>query len=288
MVLIGVIAVSFAAIFIRMAEAPALAIAFYRMGLSAIMLFPVMLIYRDRLRNLETRVIFLSLGAGFFLALHFAFWVQAFTYTSVSSAVVFLSTQPLFVTGLGLIFLGERINKWFVVGLFLAVGGGLIIGWGDLTMGEPEAIRGNLLALMGAIFAAFYFVLGSRVRATLGLLPYIFMAYSTAALFLLGFCLLWRVPLTGYTGSTYGYFFLLALIPTIIGHSSLNWSLKYLPASFVALSILGEPVGATIFAFFLLGEVPHLLTWLGGAVILVGIYLALGGIKRNKKGMEFN
>lgn len=277
------IAVSFAAIFIRMADAPALAIAFYRMGLSSLMLFPVMYMQREKLRNLDHRVIYFSLAAGFFLALHFAFWVQAFTYTSVASAVVFVSTQPLFVTAMGLLFLREKINRLFVMGLLLAVGGGLLIGWGDLTMGEPEAIRGNLLALLGAIFAAFYFVLGSRVRATLGLLPYIFMAYTTAAIFLLGFCLIRGVPLLGYSSSTYTFFFLLALIPTIIGHSSLNWSLKYLPASFVALSILGEPVGATVFAFFILGEVPHYLTFLGGGIILLGIYLALGGVKKKRR-----
>ncbi len=281
--MIGVIAVSFAAIFIRMADAPALAIAFYRMGLSSLMLFPVMYMQREKLRNLDRRVIYFSLAAGFFLALHFAFWVQAFTYTSVASAVVFVSTQPLFVTAMGLLFLREKINRLFLIGLLLAVGGGFLIGWGDLTMGEPEAIRGNLLALLGAIFAAFYFVLGSRVRATLGLLPYIFMAYTTAAIFLLGFCLIWGVPLLGYTSSTYTFFFLLALIPTIIGHSSLNWSLKYLPASFVALSILGEPVGATVFAFFILGEIPHYLTFLGGGIILIGIYLALGGVKKKRR-----
>lgn len=150
-------------------------------------------------------------------------------------------------------------------------------------MGEPEAIRGNILALLGAVFVAFYFILGSRIRATLGLLPYIFMAYSTAAIFLLGFCFLLRVPLFGYSQATYSFFFLLALIPTIVGHSSLNWSLKYLPASFVALSILGEPVGATVFAFFILGETPHHLTFFGGALILVGIYLALGGVKKKKR-----
>jgi len=281
--LLGVISVSFAAIFIRMADAPALAIAFYRMGLSSIMLFPVMFIHREKLRNLDAKVIWLSLAAGFFLALHFAFWVQAFTYTSVASAVVFVATQPLFVTVMGLLFLGEKIKRLFILGLLLSVAGGFLIGWGDLTMGEPEAIRGNILALLGAIFVAIYFVLGSRVRATLGLLPYIFMAYSTAAIFLLGFCFLWRVPLFGYSQATYGYFFLLALIPTIVGHSSLNWSLKYLPASFVALSILGEPVGATVFAFFILGEIPHYLTFFGGALILVGIYLALGGVKKKKK-----
>lgn len=280
--MLGVISVSFSAIFIRMAEAPALAIAFYRMGLSSILLFPVMFFHRDKLRNLDARVVWLSLAAGFFLALHFAFWVQAFTYTSVASAVVFVATQPLFVTIMGVSFLGERIKKIFVLGLLLSVAGGFLIGWGDLTMGEPEAIRGNILALLGAVFVAFYFILGSRVRATLGLLPYIFMAYSTAAIFLLGFCFIWRVPLFGYSQATYAFFFLLALIPTIVGHSSLNWSLKYLPASFVALSILGEPVGATVFAFYILGETPHYLTFFGGALILLGIYLALGGVKKRK------
>jgi len=249
------------------------------MFLAAIILWPIIWIKGIKFPEIQPSLLWLSFLSGFFLSLHFAFWVEAFSYTSVASAVVFVSTQPFFVAVMGILFFKEKISLTFTLGLFLAIGGGLFIGWGDLTLGEPEALKGNFLALLGAFFAACYFMVGGRIRDKLDLLPYITLSYSTAALFLLIFCLVLKVPLGGYTTFTYVQFFLLALIPTLIGHTSLNWSLKYLPTSFVTLTVLGEPVVATLLAFMLLGEIPHVPTLLGGALILGGIFIAMRGLR---------
>lgn len=271
----GIIAISFAGVFIRLADAPAPVIAFYRMALSVVILFPLILKNRGNIIfSLPSSLKLLSLAAGFFLALHFTFWIRAFEFTTVASAVIFVATQPLFVTIMGYIFLKESVNRWFLLGLGLSILGGLIIGWGDFTLAAPGALWGNFLAVMGAIMAAAYFILGRKVREKAGLLPYIFLVYSTAAFFLLLICLGLGMPLRGYSGETFLFFLLLAIVPTIIGHSSFNWSLKYVPASMVALGILGEPVGATFLAWLILGEKPHYLTFWGGFLILAGIHLA--------------
>lgn len=272
----GVAAVSFASIFIRLADAPSLVIASCRLTLASLILAPaVHLRARQELRSLTARDLRLAMVSGLFLALHFALWITSLSYTSVASSVVFVATMPLFVGLISYLFLSEPLTPRMLTGLFIAVAGGMTIGFGDIGLGVREVI-GDLLALGGAAMGAGYFLIGRSLRPKLSLLAYICLTYSTAALTLLGLTVLARLPFTGYSQRTYLMFVLLAVVPQIVGHSSFNWALRYLPAIFVTVTTLGEPVGATILAFFILHEAPTLLKIIGGVLILMGIYVASG------------
>ncbi len=280
MLIIGVSAVSFAAIFIRLAEAPAAIIAFYRMGIATVLLAPFILIrYQKEFRALEKSQIWFGILGGLLLAVHFLFWITSFSHTSVASSVVFVTTQPIFVALAAAIFLKERPGLFLLGGITLACIGSLIIGAGDFSLGSTN-LFGDLLALGGSIMAAGYFLIGRHLRKNLSLGVYIFLVYGICSVFLLIYILVNGIPLLGYDQSTWFYMFMLALVPTIIGHTSFNWALKYLHASAVSVSILGEPVGATLLAWLILQEKPPIFTLIGGIPILGGIYLAT--IKKDK------
>ncbi len=270
---LGIIAVSTASIFIKLSDAPTLIIATYRMALASLILLPFAS-YRKiwsgwRMSDLGWFVL-----SGLFLSLHFAFWIASLKYTSVASSVVLVTTHPIFV-GMGAwLFLRERLGLNLLLGILLSVLGSGLIGYGDMALSK-DALIGDGLALLGAVTASGYFLVGRKMRRSQDLLSYIFPVYSTAGLLLIIFSIFFQKPFFGYSPSTYLFLFLLALIPQLIGHTAFNWALKYLPASMVAITILGEPIGSTILAYFILGE--GLTTWkvLGGISIFIGILIAL-------------
>jgi len=270
---LGIIAVSTASIFIKLCDAPALIIATYRMVLASLILLPFAA-YRkiwSGWRGSDLRWLVLS---GLFLSLHFAFWIASLKYTSVASSVVLVTTHPIFV-GMGAwLFLKERLGLNLILGILLSVLGSGLIGYGDMTL-SSDALMGDGLALLGAVTASGYFLVGRKMRRTQDLFSYIFPVYSTAGLGLIIFSLFLQKPFFGYSSSTYIFLLLLAIVPQLIGHTTFNWALKYLPASMVAITILGEPIGSTILAYFILGE--GLTTWkvLGGISIFIGILIAL-------------
>jgi drug/metabolite transporter (DMT)-like permease len=212
--------------------------------------------------------------SGFFLSLHFASWITSLKYTSVASSVVLVTTHPIFV-GLGSwLFLKEPLGIHLILGILLSVLGSGLISYGDMTLSE-EALLGDGLALIGAMTASGYFLVGRKMRRNQDLLSYIFPVYSTAGLALAIFSLLFQKSFFGYSAMTYLFMFLLALIPQLIGHTTFNWALRYLPASMVSITILGEPIGSTLLAYFILGEKLTLLKILGGIFIFAGILIAL-------------
>lgn len=271
---LGVIAVSFASIFIRLAEAPPLIIAAYRLGLASLVIGPVALIRSGQeLRALSRRDLVYLVIAGVFLALHFGLWITSLAYTTVASSVILVTMSPLFV-GLFSHLLGmDRVTKWMLGGIILSVVGSVAIGYGDFGLGGG-ALWGDILALGGAVMMTGYLLAGRRLRQGLSLLTYISFTYSVAAAVMVVLCLLTGRRFTGYSSTSYLMFILLALVPQLIGHSAFNWALGYLSAPFVSVTILGEPVGATILACLILNEVPTLLKIVGGVMILSGIYLA--------------
>ncbi|MGA9350319.1 MAG: DMT family transporter [Anaerolineae bacterium] len=270
----GIVAVSFASIFIRLAEAPSLVIAAGRLTIASLILAPAALIRgKEELRALTKGDLQLALLSGLFLGLHFATWISSLEYTSVASSVVFVSTSPIFVGLASRFLLKERVSRQMFVGIAISVLGGMIIGYGDFGLGARE-LFGDLLAIAGAVAVSGYWLVGRRLRRQLSLLPYIFLVYATAAAFMIVLCLVTGHSFSGYPRQTYLMFFLLAVVPQIIGHSSFNWALKYLPATFVVVSTLGEPVGSTILAHFILNEVPTLAKIGGGVLILAGIYVS--------------
>ncbi len=299
---IAILAVSTAAIFIRKAQAgaPSLIIALLRLGFAALILAPVALVARrDEIKNLKRTQVLLLFTSGALLALHFWAWITSLELTSITSSVVLVTTSPLWTALLSPIFLKEKLNRTQVIGLALAMLGGIVVGisnscafesgrvhcdlMGDFAAGGQTQV-GNLLALAGAIFVAGYFMIGRKLRRDLSLVSYTFLVYGSAAVLLLIAALSMGLPLTSYPLEIYGWGLLLALVPQIIGHSALNWSLKYLPASYVSIAVLGEPVGSSILAMIFLKETPTIFEVAGGALILTGILIA-SRMQRDQEGV---
>ncbi len=274
-VILGVTAVSFAAIFIRMCQAPPLAVAFYRMTLAAVMLLPFMA-WRgwSQLAGLSRALLMRVLLAGLFLGLHMGTWVTSLYYTSVASSMILVSTQSIFAVLLSHFAIKERVSRIVLLAVSIALLGSVIIGGGDLQVGRQSLI-GDGLALVGGFLAAAYMVTGRRVRRELPLLPYVFLVYSSAAALLGIGCLATGTRMWGYPAETFLWLILLALVPTHLGHTLFNWALRYLPAYVISISLLGEPIGSTTLAYFVFGESPPALTFLGGALVLAGVYLVI-------------
>ena len=270
---VGVIAVSFGAIFVRLAgDAPPLAIAAWRLTLASLVLAPIALLRRQR--TLTRQTLSWSFVSGVALALHFVLWISSLQYTTVASSVLFVTTHPIFVALGSIFFLRETPSKLLAIGIPIAIAGGALIGFGDVAVGGA-AMRGDLLALGGGLMAAIYFLIGRHVRRTVSATEYVATTYGAAAILVLVLCRATHTPLAGFEASTYGYFVLLALIPQLIGHSTFNWALRVLPAAKVSVLVLGEPIGSALLAFLLFGEAVSRLNLVGAAIILVGIYLCL-------------
>ena len=261
----GIVAVSFASILIRFAQGagmPSLSIAAWRLIFASMILLPyAWATRRDEIRDLSGKEWALLVASGLFLGLHFATWIVSLGYTSVASSVVLVSMGPVFV-GLG---------SWFI--LRERPGALLVISWGDLGQGRDQ-LMGDLLALAGGVFVAGYLMIGYRVRARRSLTTYIALVYGVAMVTLVIIVLIARQPMFGYSVNAYGWVLALALGPQIVGHSTLNWALRYLSATFVAIVTLAEPIGSGILAYVLLDEAITWSTAIGGAMVLVGIYIA--------------
>jgi drug/metabolite transporter (DMT)-like permease len=288
----GILAVSTASIFIRYAQAggtPSLVIAAVRLSLATLVLTPLALFrHRDELQALQRRELRLALLSGLFLAIHFATWITSLEYTSVASSVVLVSTTPLWVALLSPLALKESIARPVMYGMGLALMGGAVVGLSDsctlagFSVSCPcfsefiggQAFLGDMLALAGALAAAGYMLAGRRLRDKMSLIPYIFVVYGMAALLLLILMFSAGKSPLGYAPETYLWLLLLALVPQLLGHSTFNWALRYLSAAFVSVTLLGEPIGSALLAYFLLDEAPSALMIFGAILILAGIYVA--------------
>ena len=297
---IGILAVSTAAIFIRFAqeEVPSLVIAAGRLVLSTLVMLPFAIAAWRRTPTIFTRktILFLILS-GTFLGLHFATWITSLEYTSVASSVVLVTTAPLWVALFSPLVLKEQLTKQVIIGLGVALCGGIIVGissnctttGGSLACSGLQELLGgensfgNLLAFAGALLSAGYLMAGRKVRSTVALPVYTVIVYGIAALILVVMVVIKGDRVTGYSPVSYLWILALALIPQSIGHTAFNWALKYLPAAYVSIALLGEPVGTVILAALFLRETPTLLELLGGLLILMGIAVATQKISNKKK-----
>ncbi len=290
-IFVAILAVSTASIFIRFAQmdgAPSLVIAALRLTFATLLLAPLALSrHWDEIKRLTWTEWLLAVSSGIFLAVHFATWISSLEFTSVASSVVFVSTGPLWVALLSPMLLKEHVSRTAIIGLVLALVGGTIIGLSDACVWDAglacpaladilqgPAMWGNFLALAGAWTVTGYLIIGRKLRAEMSLIPYIFLAYGIAAIVLIIIMFVSGNSPLGFAPQTYGWIFLLAAIPQLIGHSTYNWALRYLPAALVAVTTLGEPVGSAVLAYFILKETPTMAVLFGGAFILTGIYLA--------------
>ena len=271
----GVVAVSFAAVLIRLAEAPAIVIAAYRMGIAALVVGPAAVGLTRGKVKLRVPDLLLCLAAAAFLALHFGSWIASLEHTSVASSVVLVTVSPLLVAVASRIFLKEPLERRVLVGIGLGFAGSLVIASGDLRFGGRQELLGDGLALLGAVAMTGYLLLGRKLRPTVPLMPYIAVVYAGSALLLVAGSAITGSSLVGYTGQTYLFLVLVALIPQLVGHSLLNWALARVRATVISVSVMAEPVVSTVLAFFILEEVPPVTSVAGGVVILAGMYLAL-------------
>ncbi|RMG97329.1 MAG: DMT family transporter [Chloroflexi bacterium] len=288
----GLLAISFSAIFIRWAQdedVPSLVIAAWRTLMASLILWPFALARRreelGQLGRREWRLAFLS---GVMLAIHFGSWISSLAFTSVASSTVLVTTSPLWVGLLAPVFLGERLSRPLKVGIGLAVVGSVIISVGDLVVmengrfffdfsmfsGGSQTLLGNGLALIGALTAAVYFMVGRSLRPQLSLLSYTAVVYGTAALCLVITTFLAGYNLFGYTPRAYLLFLLMALFPQLMGHTSYNWALGYLPAAYVSITILAEPIGASLLALLFFREIPGIPVLAGSLFIFWGVVRA--------------
>jgi drug/metabolite transporter (DMT)-like permease len=268
---LAVLFVSFGAVLVRLADAPPLAVSFYRVAIASSLLLP--LAARDARRSwpaLAPRQGLLLLAAGLALALHFASWIASLSYTTIASSVLLVNTAPLFAILLSRLFLRERPSPVVKVAVPIALTGAALIALGDWT-GSPGSLLGNGLAVAGAITVAAYQVIGRGLRDALPLNAYVLGVWGTAALVLAVLARGFGVVLGGYPTRTWLVFVALALVPTIGGHGLINKSLRSLPAPTVGLFLLGEPVLASLLAWLVFREAPGPWTLAGGAVVLAAL-----------------
>jgi drug/metabolite transporter (DMT)-like permease len=275
LLVIGVVAVGFAAIFIRFADAPSLSIAFYRNAIAAAILLPIALVrHPGEFRRLGRRQWAIAGLSGAFLALHFATWISSLALTTVAASVVLVTSAPIFTAAAETLFFGEHVGRRTVIGILLALAGTLVISGGDLRLSSRAAL-GDLLALAGAVAGAGYFLAGRRLRPTMSLLTYVGLVYAICAALLFVLVVVAGDPLGGFDAQTWWMFVLLALVPQILGHTTFNYLLADLEATVVAVAIMGEPVVSALLAVAFFDEIPSWATIAGGAVLLAGIYVAL-------------
>lgn len=275
---LGLLSFSASPILVRWAgeEASGLTIAVWRTLLAIVMLAPFAL-PKLRANRLSKREAGLTILAGLFLGLHFVVWILSLFYTSVASASVLVCLSPVFLAALGFWLLGERLALPVVAAIGLAVVGAALIGWGDQAGQESGAqpLLGNALALGGALLVSLYLLIGRVVRQRTSWLAYVFPLYLAAALTALVPALLLEVPLWGYSLRFYALCGLMALGPQILGHGSFNYSVKYIPAAWLGLLSLLEPVGASLLAYLLFDEVPPALSVIGMVLVLVAVAFAV-------------
>jgi drug/metabolite transporter (DMT)-like permease len=275
-ILISIIAVSTASILIRMSNSPPIIIAAYRMIISTLILFPYF-IYTGGMQKIKTRGmkgILTQILVGIVLAIHFASWISSLSLTSVTSSVIFVHIDPIFVALFSHFYMKEKIRPRTIIGILIAITGATLIAVGDAGIGKLN-LYGDLLALIGGIMLGIYILAGRHLRQTLDLTSYVTPVYATSAIVLIIAALLLNTPLTSYPIEEYLLFSTIAIVPMIFGHTVYNWALKYVSAPIVSISLLGEPVGASILAFLILKESPSIWTLTGGLITLTGIFIAV-------------
>ena len=293
---LSVLGLSFAAPLVRLSTAPALVIAAWRLGFSLIIVGVALLVTGGwrKWRTLALADFLISCVGGVLLALHFWSWNASLNYTSVAASVSIVNLQPAFVAFISWRVFNEVPKRRQGIGIVIAIFGALVVGFADvpggitgigsaLTAGAANrannasgrALLGDFLALIGAVTAAIYYLIGRRVRQKLDLWPYVALVYGAAFVTLLVLVWVTNSPLLPQPPREFAIFAALAIGPTLLGHTGMNWALGHLPAYVVNLTVLGEPIGATLLAAIIpgIGEVPGPRVLIGGSIVLLGVYL---------------
>ncbi|MFO7343261.1 MAG: DMT family transporter [Bacillaceae bacterium] len=269
----GVFSVSTSAVLVKLAEAPAGVIAFYRLFFSVLLMLPVILTRNLKdIGGFSLKDLFLSAVSGIFLAFHFILWFESLNYTSVASSTVLVTLQPLFSFAGTYLLYKERITFRTIVSGMVAIFGSILISWGDFNISR-EALFGDVLALIACALITGYLLFGQSVRKRVSLFPYTFVVYSISSVTLWIYVWANGQSFYPYRPQDWIYFLLLAVFPTLLGHTLFNWSLKWVSTNVISMAILFEPVGAALLAFFILGETLKWTQIIGGLIVLSGLFL---------------
>ncbi|HLG27702.1 MAG TPA: DMT family transporter [Paenisporosarcina sp.] len=277
---IGVIAVSMSAIFVKLANADAGVIAFYRMLFSVLIMAPIFFWkYTTELKLLTKRDWAFSIIAGIFLAFHFILWFESLNYTSVASSTVLVTLQPLFAFAGTYFFFKEHLSFKTILSALIAIGGCVLISWGDFQI-SGSALYGDMLALIACALVTAYLLFGQDVRKRLSLVTYTFVVYGVSTITLFFYIVGKGESFGPYPPSDWFWFLLLAIIPNLLGHTLFNWSLKYVSTNVISIAILFEPIGAAILAYYVFNEYLTSSQVIGGFIVIVGIMLFIMDFKR--------
>lgn len=281
----ALLGISFAGPLVRLSTADPLAIAVWRLGFSLIVVAGFLAGSGEwrQWRALSGRDAAFAAAAGVALALHFWAWNASIHLTTIAASVTLVNLQPAVIVAISAVFLRESPTRNQLIGIVVAIVGAIVIALPDLLSSgagaSGHATLGNLLATSAAVTAAVYYTVGRHLRASYGVWAYVGLAYSACFLTLLVFAAVSGVPLTPQPPREIGIFIALALGPMLLGHTGMNWALKFLPAYVVNLTVLGEPIGATLLGAILPGihQIPSAITLVGGAIVLAGVWIAVRG-----------
>jgi drug/metabolite transporter (DMT)-like permease len=271
------VSISFASIFIKWSESPPFLIAAYRLALSCGILLPYLVWTGglSEIRNFSRNEVGLIVLSGVALSFHFGLWIVSLSLTLVSTSVILVTSHPIFVAGVSHFLLKENVKKFAAVGIVIAFSGVAVISISDYRTGTGTLL-GDLMAFVGGICAGIYFLSGRIARQKLSVAPYAFSVYGLSSVILFGAAAIAGDQLLVSDSRELTLFLLMAIVPTIFGHTMFNYALKKVPAHIVSTSVLGEPVGASLLAYLLLpGEVPGVWIVLGGALVVGGLYIVL-------------
>ncbi len=280
--IIGIIAISFSSIFVKWSDAPVSVQGMYRLLFTLFLMLPFTLKYINTLKSISLREWLLLLLSGIFLALHFLFWMGSLKLTTVASSTILLSLQPVFVMAGAYFAFREKTSKPAMIGMFVAITGAVMIGWGDIGISKQH-IQGDILSILGTIVVAVHMLIGQKLLKSISAAIYSFTVFLSAVAVFAVYNTLLHIPMTGYSEKDWGIFLLLAIVPTVFGHVLFNWLLKYVTAATISMAILGEPVGATLLAYLLLNETLSFSQCAGGAIVLLGLYYFLKNTRKLKK-----
>lgn len=279
-IIIGVISVALSAIFVKLSTADAGVIAFYRMLFTVLLLLPVFLMkHRHEVLKFTKKDWLFSSIAGIFLAFHFILWFESLNYTSVASSTVLVTLQPIFAFVGTYFFFKEKISMKTILSAVVAISGSVIISWGDFQL-SGDAFYGDMLALAGCALITAYLLFGQEVRKRLTLITYTFVLYSISTVTLFFYVLIKGEAFAPYSPSNWFWFFMLALIPNLLGHSLFNWAIKWVSTNVISIAILFEPVGAAILAYYIFHETLTVSQIVGGIIVISGILLYVVDVKK--------
>jgi|TARA_B110000263_G_scaffold16739_1_gene13406 drug/metabolite transporter (DMT)-like permease len=271
--IIGIFAISTSAILIRWSSSDPLVIGSYRQTFATFLFLPFLI--KDKFKeitSLKINEVMELVLIGLLLGAHFGFWISSVKATSVAASVLLGTCHIVYVSIIGWLIFGESLNSKGIFGTLVALSGILILFWGDLIE-DPGNFKGNILAFISGILAGLYYLGGRKHRKKISLPTYAFMVYLSSAISMWIIVLVQDLEYQQISNSEFKLFFLMALVPTLLGHTMQNWALAFLPAYIISITLLVEPIGSGLLAWLIFNEIPSLGVLIGGIIVLCGVYV---------------